>query len=98
MITDLEDKQRDGRIHPCNGYVLVERLTEREDIIVVEFSESYKSAIVVETSDDETDGGIEVRADTFEWRHGDLIYFKDSIEVDSNIIVHWTDIVAYKRF
>lgn len=97
MITDLQDTQREGRIHPCNGYILVEKLTEREDIIVIEFTENYRSAIVVETSDDDTDA-LEIKASGFEWQHGDLIYFKESIEVDGHIFVHWTDIVAYKRF
>ena len=93
-----ETDTREGLIHPCNGYILVEKAEERTDIIVITDGYSYESAVVVEMSDDETDGTLEVKQDGFEWQKGDLIYFSQSIEVDRRMFVHWTDVVAYKRF
>jgi len=93
----IEEVEKDGRIHPCNGYILVVPHEEHTDLIVVRDGDSYECAVVVETSDDETEE-FEVKAEQFEWRKGDLVYFKDSIQVDGNTFIHWMDIVAYKRF
>lgn len=89
--------ERDGRIHPCNGYMLVSP-HEHPDIVVVRENTTFTSGVVVEMSDDDTDDIAETKMDDHEWRRGDLIFYKESIEVDGNTFVHWLDVVAYKRF
>ena len=91
--------ERDGKIHPCNGYMLIETHEETySGLIVVHDPESrdYKSGVVIEMSGDQIDNDIKI--DDWEWRKGDLIFFSEFVEIDGNYFVHWTDVVAYKRF
>ena len=93
LSTEVE---KEGVIHPCNGYILIQTPEERTDIIVIRDGETYKTGIVLESSDDETED-FEVNVRGFEWKPGDLVYFRECIEIDGHIFVHWTDLVAYKR-
>lgn len=97
MVTLVDTEDREGVMHPCNGYVLVQKMEERSDLLVVHFTQQYQSAIVVESSHDETEP-LEVKSESHEWIRGDLIYFRDCIEVDGHMFVHWTDVIAYRRF
>jgi len=97
-MTDILE-ERDGRIHPCNGFLLVEtNEAEHGGLIVVRDPESreYKSGVVIEMSGDHTDDDIPV--DSWEWKPGDLVYFREVTEIAGHYFVHWTDVVAYKRF
>lgn len=95
LSTEVE---RDGKIHPCNGYILVEPQEEKSEIVIIRdpSSEHFRAAVVLELSGDDTEH-FEVNIDGFEWKLGDLIYFKECIDVDGHIFVHWTDVVAYRR-
>lgn len=86
------------RIHPCNGYFLVEPMEDHGEIIVVRDPNvtQYRYGIVVEMSGDQIDANAKV--EDWEWELGDLIYFLEQTEVDGHMFVHWTDIIAYKRF
>lgn len=91
--------EKDGKIHPCNGYLLIE--TQDQDysgLVVVHdpTSKDYKSGVVIEMSGDQIDADLKV--EDWEWKLGDLVFFSEVIEIDGNFFVHWTDVVAYKRF
>ena len=89
---------REDAIHPCNGYFLVQESEEdnTHGIIVISEEHIYRSAIIVEMSPDHTE--IDVDIEDWEWKIGDLIYFATSLEAGNCMFVHWTDIVAFKRF
>ena len=91
--------EKDGKIHPCNGYMLVETHEENPSGLMVvrdPASKDFKSGVVVEMSGDQID--IDIKIDDWEWKLGDLVYFSEVLEIDGNFFVHWTDVVAYKRF
>lgn len=91
--------EQDGRIHPCNGYILIStHEIDYSGLVVVRDPESkdYKSGVVVEMSGDQVDADLKV--EDWEWKLGDLIFFSEVTEIDGNFFVHWTDVVAYKRF
>jgi co-chaperonin GroES (HSP10) len=96
-VTTITEK--DGKIHPCNGYMLVEtQEADHAGLVVVRDpnSDDYKSGVVIEMSGDQIDNDIKV--EDWEWKLGDLIYFSEVTEIDGHYFVHWTDVVAYKRF
>jgi co-chaperonin GroES (HSP10) len=95
----VEQTLQDGKIHPCNGYMLIEaRDIDYSGLVVVRdpTSKDYKSGVVIEMSGDQVDADIKV--EDWEWKLGDLIYFSEVTEIDGHFFVHWTDVVAYKRF
>ena len=90
--------ETEGVIHPCNGYMLVQTQdVEHGGLIVVRDPDSkdYKSGIVIEMSGDNID---DVQIDNWEWKHGDLVFFSEVTEIDGHYFVHWTDVVAFRRF
>jgi len=96
-MTSVE--QQDGRIHPCNGFMLIDTNdVEHSGLVVIHDpgSKDYRSGVVVEMSGDQVD--IDIKIEDWEWKLGDLIYFSEVIEIDGYYFVHWTDVVAYKRF
>lgn len=91
--------EKDGSIHPCNGYMLIETHEDSYSGLVIvrdPTSHEFKSGVVIEMSGDQIDNDIKV--DDWEWKLGDLIYFSEVTEIDGHFFVHWTDVVAYKRF
>lgn len=58
-------------------------------------SKDYKSGVVIEMSGDHVD---DVPVESWEWRNGDLVFFSEVTEIDGNYFVHWTDVVAFRRF
>ena len=59
-------------------------------------SDDYRSGVVIEMSGDQIDADLKV--EDWEWKLGDLVYFSEVTEIDGYFFVHWTDVVAYKRF
>jgi co-chaperonin GroES (HSP10) len=91
--------EKDGKIHPCNGYMLIETHDQDYSGLVVVHdptSKDYKSGVVIEMSGDQIDADLKV--EDWEWKLGDLVFFSEVIEIDGSYFVHWTDVVAYKRF
>ena len=98
-ITD-QPVERDGRLHPANGYILVEAQEAQGELIVIRdpSTSHFECGVVVEMSGDSTDDDLDMGVNDFDWKKGDLVYFCDSIEVAGRRMVHWTDVVAFKRF
>lgn len=88
----------DGALVPANGYMVIEP-TKQESQIIVIGDLGFKSGVVISVSADESeDISPAMDATDYDWKPGDLVYFKESIEVDKQTLVHWTDVVAYRRF
>lgn len=94
MQTKTGDVNVDGTLTPCNGYIIVEPTKAKTDIIVIG-DLGPKSGVVVKMSGDDTD---DVSKDDFDWKPGDVIYYVESLEVDKETLVHWTDVVAMRKF
>lgn len=97
-MPDLEIEQREGAIHPCNGYILISPRSETQtDLIVIHDPDKpyFKCGVVIEMSGDETD---EIPVDNWEWKTGDLIYFNEVTVIEDHSFVHWTDVFAFRRF
>jgi len=99
-MAQLEEIERDGNIHPCNGYFLIEAQDDHESGLIVvrdPTTQEFRSGVIVEMSGDHTHEE-DIPIESWEWQRGDLIYFSGVTEVDGSLFVHWTDIVAFRRF
>lgn len=95
---ETERTDVDGSLVPVNGYILV-TISETKSPVIVVGDLGFKSGVVMCVSTDDTDDtSPTVTEDDFDWKPGDLIYYIDSIEVAGETLVHWTDVVAYRRF
>lgn len=84
----------EGQLIPANGYVVVQQTDAKSPLIVIG-DVGFQSGVVVRCSaDDEED----LSENDYDWKPGDLIFFTEKIEVDGETLVHWTDVVAYRRF
>lgn len=97
-MVQTERSDVDGSLVPANGYILV-TVPETKSPLIVVGDAGFKSAVVMSISADDTDDtSPTMEENDFDWKPGDLIYYIDSIEVDGETLVHWTDVVAYRRF
>lgn len=96
MVKVEEISDVDGGLRPCNGYMLIQPSKNVSGLIVIG-NLGYQCGVVVRMSGDETDPALEMGTGDFDWKPGDLVYYVDSIEVDNQTLVHWTDVVAFKR-